>query len=123
MEKRGRRTLKERGFRLIVVSSKVYERLMELKGEKSFNKFMLELIDIYTARSKGQSVSIQEKPSVSIQAEEKVEAKPSMDYRSHLCRDCSFDAKGVEHCRIRQYQYAIYGLECLRQAALKASSK
>jgi predicted CopG family antitoxin len=115
MEKRGRRTLKERGFRLIVVSSKVYERLMELKGGKSFNKFMLELIDIYTARPKGQSVSIQ--------AEEKVEAKPSMDYRSHLCRDCSFDAKGVEHCRIRQYQYAIYGLECPRQAALKASSK
>jgi predicted CopG family antitoxin len=113
--------LKERGFRLIVVSSKVYERLMELKGEKSFNKFMLELIDIYTSRSKGQSVSIQEKPSVSIQAEEKVEAKPSMDYRSHLCRDCSFDAKGVEHCRIRQYQYAIYGLECPRQATLKAS--
>jgi predicted CopG family antitoxin len=126
MEKRGRRSLKERGFRLIVVSSKVYDKLMELKGGKSFNKFMLELIDIYTASQRGQSVYIQkpvesEKPklSVSIQAE----AKPSMEYRSHLCRGCSFDAKGVEQCRIRQYQYILYGLECPRQEALKASPK
>jgi predicted CopG family antitoxin len=108
MERHGKRSLRERGFRLIVVSSDVYDKLMELKGDRSFNQFIRELISIYTAGPKERSVYIQ--------AEKKAEAKPSIvEYRSHLCRDCSLDAKAVEDCRIRQYQYAIHGLKCPRQ--------
>jgi predicted CopG family antitoxin len=118
-EKRKRKTLKERGYRQIVIPAKLYDELAEAKGDKSFAEFLTEIYEIAKVSiSKGMK-----EQSISIHVEKEVEAKPSMEYRSHLCRDCSFDAKGVEHCRIRQYQYAIYGLECPRQAALKASLK
>jgi predicted CopG family antitoxin len=120
-EKRKGKTLKERGYRQIVVPANLYDEIVKLKGDKSFAQFLSELVSIRRA-----SVSIpegQKEPSVSIQAERKVEAKPSIDYRSHLCRNCGLDARGVEFCRVRQYKYAVYGLECPRQKALSEQCK
>jgi predicted CopG family antitoxin len=113
--------LNKRGYKQIVVPLRLYEKLKKLKGDKSFNQLLSKLIDTYKMSMKikeAKSVDIAKVSTPTVQRVE-VEVKPSMEYRSHLCRDCSFDAKGVEHCRIRQYQYAIYGLECPRQKALK----
>jgi predicted CopG family antitoxin len=121
------RTPKERGYRHIIVPVRLYDKLTKLKGEKSFSQFISGLIDTVSTE-----VSITEqhvkaegepKPSTSVKSEEKVEAKPSIDYRSHLCRNCGLDARGVEFCRVRQYKYVVYGLECPRQKALSEQCK
>jgi len=35
------------------------------------------------------------------------------------CENCNWNEDGIKHCRIREYNYAIYDLKCPREIELK----
>ncbi|GEM_PF-3866003 len=39
------------------------------------------------------------------------------------CENCNWNEDGIKHCRIREYNYAIYDLKCPREIELEKKAK
>ena len=60
----------------------------------------------------------EERPKAGLTSAKPVVPELKLEYRHHGCKDCSFGPSDVAECRIREVNYAIYGLRCPQQVRL-----